>query len=318
MRVLSATKDGEQEIRRQHQRIWMVLVYLASIVVAATAVGQRPAPKQDPKYKPRTETLKTKDGIELRAFYFPSDRGRDAPTVLLLHEWNGQASPYGRLVQALNKAGAAVLVPDYRGHGESKYFTNARGEKDEFDIAQMSSRDVENIVTFDLETAKGFLKEENNKEMLNLNALVVIGVREGCVMAAHWALRDWGFPSVGRVKQGQDVKALILISPEKQIKGLAIDEAITSAPLIRLPVMIVAGSDSPEMSEANRIAKRVEGLKKRVGRGKSEGFQLSQIDTALSGASLVNEAASVIPAIVKFVTTEVAVGENNNPWVKRE
>jgi len=294
----------------------MVLVYLASIVVAATAMGQRP--KQDPKLKPRTVTLKTKDGIELRAFYFPSEKGKESPTVLLVHEWQGQASPYGPLVMALSKAGCAVLVPDYRGHGGSREYTNVRGEKTEFNLAQMSRADIEAIVTFDLETAKGFLKEENNEGRLNLNALVVIGVREGCVLGAQWAMRDWSFPSVGSNKQGQDVKALVLISPEKQIKGVPIDPAINDRFIIQLPIMIVAGAESPEASEAKRIAKRVEGVKKRFGRGEATGFQLSMANTALSGPSLVNDVGSVIPAIVKFVTTEVVVTDSANPWVERD
>jgi alpha-beta hydrolase superfamily lysophospholipase len=346
--------DRDHENRQRLHRLFMFLVYLAAIVVSATAMGQTPKPPtgtapsakpqnpkppataapapttrapvaqaskskaQDPKFKPREVTLNTKDGIELRAFYFPSEKGKEAPTVLLIHEWQGQASPYSKLVTALNKAGCAVLVPDYRGHGGSREYTDARGQKAEFNLAQMSRRDVEAIIGLDLEKAKGFLKDENNDEMLNLNALVVIGVGEGCVMAAQWAMRDWAFPSVGRVKQGQDVKALVLISPEKQVKGIPIDPAATDPNLIRLPMMIVAGTDSPEAAEANRLAKRIEGLKTKLGRGEATGFQLSLANTELSGPSLVNDFPSVIPAIVKFVTSEVVVNEETNPWVNRK
>ncbi len=126
----------------------------------------------------------------------------------------------------------------------------------------------------DLEKAKAFLKEENNEENLNLNALVVIGVREGCVMAAHWAQRDWSFPSVGRMKQGQDVKCLVLISPEKQIKGIGIDPTLTNANLIQLPMMIVAGESSPEAAEAERVAKRVEAVEETNGQGSGFRFRI--------------------------------------------
>ncbi len=317
MRALAATNDRDREICRR-QRVFMVLIYLASIVVAATAVGQRPKSKQDPKLKPRQEKLRTKDGIELRAFYFPSEKGKEAPVVLLVHEWQGQASPYASLVRALNQAGCAVLIPDYRGHGGSQTYIDARGQSKEFDIARMSRRDAEAIVTFDLEKAKGYLKEENNEGLLNLNALIVIGVREGCVLAAQWAKRDWSFPSVGRNKQGQDVKALIMISPEKQLKGISIDSAIMDPNLLRLPIMIVAGAGSPEVSEAKRLGKRIEGIKKRMGRGEAEGFQLSLAKTSLSGPALVTEVSSVIPAIVKFINEEVEVSDTVNPWIERE
>jgi pimeloyl-ACP methyl ester carboxylesterase len=312
MRVLAATRDGER--RSLVVRCFVILLYLAAIAAAGTAFAQQ----ADEKPKPRTVTLKTKDGIELRAFYFPSDRGKEAVTVLLVHEWQGQASPYAKLVKALSEAGCAVLVPDYRGHGGSREFVNARGQKENFDIAQMSKRDVENIIAFDLETSKKFLKDENNEELLNLNALVVIGIREGCVMAAHWTQRDWSFPSVGSQKQGQDVKALVFISPDKQVKGLGIDSVITAPAVINLPMMIVAGASSTEASEARRLGKRVEGIKKRIGRGEASGFELSLLPTNLSGQQLVNEVAPVVPGIVTFIKNNVKVSDDENPWVKRD
>ena len=181
----------------------------------------------------------------------------------------------------------------------------------------MSKRDVQNIILMDLEKAKGFLKTENDEGLLNLNALVVVGVREGCVMASHWAARDWSFPSVGRMKQGQDVKALVMISPEKQIKGVAIDPVLKDPNLLNLPILIVRGKTSPQAKETLRIAKRIEGWKKKVGGGTASGFQLQTIDTSLSGPTLINEDSKVIPAIVKFIQDEVQISKNENPWIQR-
>lgn len=310
MRALAATRRPTDQINLSH--VWLVMVYLFAIVIASTVSGQEAKPKEDPKFKPRPVTLKTKDGMEIRAFYFPSDKGKDAITVMLVHEWQGKgASPYGKLVKSLRDAGCAVLAPDYRGHGGSTQRTKDK----KFNIAQMSKRDVEKIIAFDLEKAKGFLKKENNEENLNLNALVLIGIGEGCVMAAHWAQRDWSFPSVGRMKQGQDVKCLVFVSPEKQVKGIGIDPAINS--LIRLPVMIVAGASSPEASEAKRLSKRIEGMKKRIGRGKATGFEFNSVDTSLSGPALVTELSSVISGITDFITNEVVISDEENPWISR-
>lgn len=317
MQVFESKTDRFPKNQVFGHRLATCLICIVSIMVASTAMGQKK--KQDPRLKPRVVSLKTKDGITLRAFYFPSEKGKQAPTVLLVHEWEGQASPYQSLVLALNKAGCAVLVPDYRGHGGSREYTDVRGKTAKFNLAQMSKRDVEAIVSYDLEKAKGFLKDENNDGLLNLNALAVIGVREGCVLAAQWAKRDWSFPSVGRVKQGQDVKALVLISPEKQIKGIPIDSAIRDINLVKLPVMIVAGADSPEASEAERLAKLLEGMKKRIGRGEASGFNVSMLDTALSGPSLlVSDVGKVSSGIVNFITKEVVVDDSNNAWVERQ
>jgi pimeloyl-ACP methyl ester carboxylesterase len=315
MRALAATRSLTDE---QQRRRWVaVIVYLMAAVVATTVSAQRPKTDQDDDLKVRIIELKTKDGVELRAFYKPSDKGKEAIPVLLVHEWQGQASPYGKLVDALSKSGCAVLAPDLRGHGGSKEFTNPRGEKESFNLKRMSKRDVENIVRLDLESAKAFLKKENNEEKLNLNALVVIGVGEGCVMAAHWAQRDWSFRSVGRMKQGQDVKCLVFISPEKQVKGIGIDPTLANPHLLRLPIMMVVGAKSPEASEAERIAKRIESIKKRQGRGTLSGFDLQMPNTGLSGPSLVTKVSGVVPAITKFITSEVKISDDENPWIER-
>ncbi len=273
--------------------------------------------KEDPRLEPRPVTLQTKDGMEIRAFYFPSDQKKAATTVLLVHEWEGQASPYYKLVTALNKAGCAVLAPDYRGHGGSKEYVNLRGDKAELDPSKMSRKDAEAIVAMDLEKAKGFLKDENNDGYLNLNALVVIGIGEGCVLGNLWAARDWGFPSLGSVKQGQDVKAIVMISPEKQVKGLPIEPALNDNNLLLLPTLIMAGAGSLEAGEARRMASRLEARKKRVGRGEVTGLSIQMLESDLAEAALVNDARGAIPAIVTFVTTEVKGSDPKNPWVER-
>jgi len=273
--------------------------------------------KEDPRLEPRPVTLQTKDGMEIRAFYFPSDQKKAATTVLLVHEWEGQASPYYKLVTALNKAGCAVLAPDYRGHGGSKEYVNLRGDKAELDPSKMSRKDAEAIVAMDLEKAKGFLKDENNDGYLNLNALVVIGIGEGCVLGNLWAARDWGFPSLGSVKQGQDVKAIVMISPEKQVKGLPIEPALNDNNLLLLPTLIMAGAGSLGAGEARRMASRLEARKKRVGRGEVTGLSIQMLESDLTEAALVNDARGAIPAIVTFVTTEVKGSDPKNPWVER-
>ncbi|WP_068263762.1 alpha/beta hydrolase [Rubripirellula obstinata] len=288
---------------------------------------QRPSPTQRPtkrkskeedeKLKPRPVILKTKDGIEVRSFYFPSDKGKEAIPVLIVHEWRGQASPYLQLVLALREAGCAVLVPDYRGHGGSMVYVDRRGREQKFDVARMGKRDVGNIIAMDLEKAKGFLKEENDAGNLNLNALVIIGIREGCILGTTWAARDWSFPSIGAMKQGQDVKGIVMVSPDKQIKGVPIDPALKDPNILRLPILIIGGSTNPEAKETRRIAKRIEGVKTRVGGGTAPGFKLEMIDTSLTGPALVNEASEVIPTIVDFIKDEVRISDNENPWIQR-
>ena len=293
-------------------------VFFLLTAASSIALGDTKG-KEDPKLKPRVVQFKARDGVQLRAAYFPSDKGKEAISVILVHEWQGQASPYlKKFVQSIRNAGCAVLVPEYRGHGGSNEYLDNRGRKQTFNMSTMNKADVQKIIKFDLEEAKQFLEKENDAGNLNLNALVMIGVREGAVMASHFAVTDWRWPSVGRMKQGQDVKALVLISPEKLVKGIAIDPAFTDPNILRLPVMIVAGKSSPEASEAERLGKRVEVVKRKMGQGTVAGFEQLLVPTSLSGPALVNEASPVVPAIVKFIKSNVNLGDESTTWVKRD
>ncbi|TWU26159.1 Alpha/beta hydrolase family protein [Novipirellula galeiformis] len=319
LRPRSSQATGRDQVHDSTRRMVVTfLVFAMSIAVASVALGQgKGKAKEDPKLKLRTVTLKTRDGIALRAFYMPSDKGKEAIPVILVHEWEGQASPYGKLVAALHNAGCAVLVPDYRGHGGSNEYIDGRGKTQTFNLATMNRRDIDAILSADLEEAKQFLKHENDAGNLNLNALVMIGVREGGVLASHFAMRDWRWPSIGSKKQGQDVKALVLISPEKQLKGIGIDPTLMDANVLRLPIMLVAGDTSSEASETIRIAKRIEVFKKKVGQGEVTGLNQQMVKTSLSGPALVNESSEVIPAVVEFVKANVNPSNDVNPWVER-
>lgn len=293
--------------------------------VAPVALAQGPKPKtptrktpEDPQLKPRWVSMRTKDNIEIRAFYAPSDKGKNAVPVMVIHEWQGQGSPYNGLVVALHEAGFAVIVPEYRGHGGSRKYVDGTGKPQEFNIATMGKGDIANIIAYDLEEVKQFLKKENNEGKLNLNALTLVGVREGAIFVASWAIRDWNFPSIGRLKQGQDVKGIVMVSPVKTASGVSIDSAIRDPLLLQLPIMIVAGEESAEAAEAKRIGKQIEAVKKRISRGEAPGFALKLVPTSLSGAGLVAQGPGVTPSIAAFITANVPVSDTVNPWIERE
>ncbi len=106
-----------------------------------------------------------------------------------------------------------------------------------------------------METVKGFLREENDAEKLNLNALVLIGVQDGCVIAMNWAALDWNWPNIPGKKQGQDVKSLVLISPVKLLEGVTYEPLLKNSIVSRMPILILAGETSPEAEEAQRLDK---------------------------------------------------------------
>lgn len=293
-----------------------------SVPPAAAQPPKNTRPKAAPKkkipeeLKPRLEKVTTKDGVQLQIGYFPSDQGKKAATVLLVHEWSGQTSPYVPLAFKLQAAGCAVALLDIRGHGRSRII-GSDGKPIEVDRA--TKRDMEAVVTLDMEAAKKFLRAENDAEKLNLNALAVIGIQEGALLAMNWAMMDWNWPSIGSKKQGQDVKSLVLVSPMKSVNGVSGDQATRHPAISRLPVMIVSGSSISENSEANRLSKLFE--RARV-TGKFDNSQplpvkAMRVRVNLSGAELVMRGPEVIDEITSFVQQNVVGNMDVLPWVQR-
>ncbi|WP_162006815.1 alpha/beta hydrolase [Roseimaritima sediminicola] len=296
-----------------------VVAFVGLLCFTPQAQAQRPPRRAAEKKEPPFEVvaIETKDGVRLRAAYFPSDKGKDAVPVMIVHEWGGQAGTYLPLGLALKKAGCAVLIPDLRGHGGSMTYPGRAGQDETFDLGKMGPADVRRMLTMDLESCKAFLKEKNDKEELNLNALTLIGVKEGCVLALEWAVTDWNFPSIGARKQGQDVKGFVLISPEQIHKGLRVETAFRDRFVWRLPTLVVAGTGSAEAKDADAIYKRLVKLRARVNRGDADGLELHMAKANASGAALLRAEPEVTTKIVEFVQNEIIANILKYRWVSR-
>ena len=94
--IATTLNDSEQNhVQKWLIRLFVILVGFTVAFISASAFGQ--------ETKLQTETIKTKDNIKLRTFYFPSNKGKEAIPVLIVHEWKGQASPYAKLVAGFKR-----------------------------------------------------------------------------------------------------------------------------------------------------------------------------------------------------------------------
>ena len=228
--------------------LWSVVVALLSMSLLASTAGAQ-ATTQAPKIpapididlKSRTGQLLSKDGVDLKATFYPGTKGKDTVPIIMVHMWEGKRSDYSSLASYLQKQGHAVLVPDLRGHGESTAIANSQ---EKLNLAQFRPIHFERMVADDMEACKKYLMEKNNSGELNIDKLCVVGAEMGAVIAVNWAMLDWSWPDLATGKQGKDVKALVLLSPIRKVeKGTLMLAQPSRHPAIRreLAVYIIYG-----------------------------------------------------------------------------
>jgi len=199
---------------------WLLLGLMSCWQVSPAMAQQRRSPDSD------AVTLTTRDGVRLKASFYPSGLGKEAVPIVMLHDFKESRAVFNGLAQALQSpAGGqrpshAVLTVDLRGHGESTSITGRNGETRKLEAARLGKQDFRNMVLYDMEAVRRFLVKKNDAGKLNLNKLCLLGSGMGANVATTWAAVDWSSPKLASRKQGQDVKGLILASPDWGFRGL--------------------------------------------------------------------------------------------------
>ncbi len=217
--------------------VFVQLFFYVSAAIAQDEKGDDdealpPAVEMDGKPGNQAKLI-TRDGVELAATYYPGTKGRETVPIILLHIFRGNRNDFSELAPYLQSLGHAVLVPDLRGHGDS---TSVRGARVPLQADILSPTQFGRMVRFDMERLKYFLLQKNNAGELNIEKLCIVGGGMGASVAMTWARLDWNRPPVGNRKQGQDVKALVLLSPEMNTPGLPLAAAVSERNLLTLKI----------------------------------------------------------------------------------
>jgi len=215
----------------------------------------------------------------------------------------------------------AVVTVDLRGHGASTQRTLRDGSMGEIDAAKLDKDDFIAMSLYDMESVRGFLVSENDEHQLNLNKLCLIGVGMGATVAVNWAARDWMAPPLMIGKQGQDVKALVLVSPEWKYRGVMLQQAMKIRAMKQNAAWMIiwGGEDSAATSDARRISKQLDRYHpepKSSQASPPRSLQEIPVRTSLQGSSLLSQVGKPLEdAIVEFLSQQVA--EQELPWIKR-
>jgi pimeloyl-ACP methyl ester carboxylesterase len=306
--------------------VWLVLA--VELVVLPTAQPARAAPPA-----PEVVSLVTRDGVLLRLTYFPSALRRGTPEaqqvapVLLLHDHKETRAIFNSLAQRLQAAGdplkkgaafAAVSV-DLRAHGESTKQELLNGAQIDLDAAKLNKQGLLTMTAYDMEALRSFLVGKNDAGELNLNKLCIVGAGMGASVGVNWALRDWTAPPLAIGKQGQDVKALVLLSPKWSYNGLSFQAPMKFGPLKKnLAWLLLFGAqDAKVKSDVERIEKQLERVHPKEGAGQRPSkLQVVGWPSKLQGGTLLSQIGEPIDQkIVAFLTEHVA--KVHQPWSSR-
>jgi len=211
--------------------------------------------------EPKDVMLQTKDGVKLAVTYYASNVGQDAVPVVILHDHKESRVVFDRLAFELQSPSnarsesRAVITVDLRGHGQSTSQIAPNGQQRKLDASRLKTTDYQKMVTFDMEAVRKFLVDENDLRQLNLNKLCLVGSGMGASVAVSWAATDWSAPRLAIRKQGQDVKAMFLVSPQWKYRGLSMLEPLRQPGVQRQISMFIAYGE--EDSKASKSAENI-------------------------------------------------------------
>jgi len=313
----------------------------AVVIAAMLLVNVLPAQAQAKKDEkpeipePKPITLETKDGVSLRCTWYGGTLEKATVPVVMLPGWGGVRGDYAEVAKSLQNRGHAVIVPDLRGHGESTSM-QVGDEVERLDYKKMSKNEIVGMLE-DLKAVKKFLLDKNNEGELNIELLCVVSADVSCILAMNWALYDWSlvtFPN--GVKQGRDIKALVLLSPTRSYKGLT-TTAAEKHPLftgradrggtspLTLSVMIMVGErDRKSLLDAKQIHNSLERTRPKLPDDRAERVEKQDLflltrDVELQGTTLLDPELrlNLESQLAAFIHYRLEKKESEFSWTNR-
>ncbi|MBI2825138.1 MAG: alpha/beta fold hydrolase [Planctomycetia bacterium] len=292
---------------------WLIgTVATAALLVAGQ---QTTAADKENKLPPKEEvTLVTKDDVVLRATYWPGTRDKESVPVILLHGYGGSRQDFHGLAELLQQKGFAPIALDLRGHGDS---TQIKEVRKPLQASTMPSAHFPAMIE-DVEAVKQFILAKNNAGQLNIDKLCIVGTEMGALVGANWAITDWDWPELAVGKQGQDVKAMVLISPPEKFKGLRMAEPLGDrAVRSQLSYYIAVGKEDPAaVRDATKIYTSLARYHPQPSKIENKDlFFDATMPTKLQGTKLLDNEFKLPDRIVEFL--EARGANQPYPWKDR-
>ncbi|WP_237228699.1 alpha/beta hydrolase [Rubinisphaera sp. JC750] len=265
------------------------------------------------------ETVTTNDGWPLKLTYYKHEGQRNAPAVILLHSHQGDKRIWThKFAEELWKEGFAVVAVDLRKHGESKLETVTGASSD---IGDLKRDDYVRMVTQDMEAVKDFLMKEHQAENLNIRKTGIVAPEMSAPIALNFTREDWrkipydDAPVFAmRTPRGQDIRALVLISPDATLPGMSSALALRELrdPAKQIAFLFCVGEeDSQDRGETRKMYQLVSGR----ARDAAERIFYETYPYNLRGMALIGKNLKIEAHITVFLKKNLL--ELEDPWQDR-
>jgi dienelactone hydrolase len=177
----------------------------------------------------RRISFDTPDGNRIVGSYYPVEQ-KNAPAVLMLHQWKGTRADFEPLAREFQSKGIAVLTIDGRGFGESTKPTDGPAQP---------SRTAEATrgMLSDVSGATAFL---SGQQGLDRSRIGIVGASYGSSLAIMDAAADPAIKAVALVSPGLNYQASMATEPAVKSYGAR-------------PLLIVAAEDDTDSASASRL-----------------------------------------------------------------
>ena len=274
----------------------------------------------------RVETVAAPDKFPIKFSYYPAiapkDGGslEDAGVVILLHgekgarlNWDKSSAPAGQKTfpTVLQEQGYAVVTVDLRKHGQSV----VEGRED-----PIQNDDYLKMAAGDLKAVKDFLQVEHQAKNLNMAKMAVIGADFSAPIATAFAQFDWEQKphddspvQAMKTPRGQDVKAIVLVSPNTAAGRLSTSKSLVYLTKQNLAIVTLVGKgDGADKGAAKNCYKAAGGGVKK----NEERVYLLEPDMKERGTDLFGKAPQFIEApVLNFL--ERHIKKLTIPWADR-
>jgi dienelactone hydrolase len=246
------------------------------------------------------------DGIKIKATYYAgvgAEKKQIVP-LILIHDIAGQRGDFHGLAVYLQSLGHTSIAPDLRGRGESKVPKTATGPATTLDPDDYNRPILESMIK-DVKACKSYLLDKHIKGELNIGKLCVIGAEFGATLAVRFVADDWIPERINPLyREKNDVKGLVLLSPQVPFKAVGYREYVAGIPP-QVAVFIVAGeTDTKSDAEAKKIHKQLQ--PQHSGKADQADLFFEEPATNLSGTKLLGSTLNIKQMIGSFVEKRLA------------